>query len=102
MFYGATAFDKDVIGWNVCKVSDGNFIDMFLDSGQPTANLEPDANGPCVACPAGTTSGSGEYVEGQNPCTVLCLDNGSFGTALDLWFSDSILATITYGNITDW
>ena len=31
-----------------------------------------------------------------------CLDNGSFNTALDLWFSDPDSATITYGNIADW
>ena len=107
MFFYATAFDKVVIGWNVCKVSDGilldgNFYLMFHGSGQSGTNLEPPANGECIPCPANTTSGSGEYVQGQNPCTVLCLDNGSFGTALDLWFSNSTLATITYGNITDW
>jgi hypothetical protein len=69
MFRDATAFDKDVTVWNVCKVSDGNFYDMFYDSGQPETDLEPDANGECIDCPAGTTSGSGMYVEGQNNCT---------------------------------
>ena len=115
MFYGATDFDKDVIGWNVCKVlttplPDGNFAFMFDSSGQPGTTLEPNANGACIACPADSTSGSGEYVNGGNPCNNLpCLDNGSsnipelyFNTALTLWFSDPTLAASTYGNIKDW
>jgi hypothetical protein len=108
MFYGATDFDKDVIGWNVCKVlttplPDGNFAFMFDSSGQPGTTLEPNANGACIACPANSTSGSGEYVRGQNPCNNLpCLDNGNFNTALGLWFSNPTLAESTYGNITDW
>ena len=69
MFYAASAFVKDVTVWNVCKVQDDYFEGMFEDSGQPETDLEPDANGPCVACPAGTTSGSGKYVRGQNNCT---------------------------------
>jgi hypothetical protein len=68
MFYEASSFEKDVTGWNVCNV--GNFDDMFEDSGQPSGTtLEPNANGECIACPNGTTSGSGEYVQGQNNCT---------------------------------
>ena len=103
MFYEATAFVKNVTVWNVCKVSDGNFGSMFFNSGQPETDLVPPANGECIACPANSTSGSGEYVEGQNPCNNLpCLDNGSFNTALDLWFSNSTLAASTYGNIEDW
>ncbi|GMI37891.1 hypothetical protein TrCOL_g5125 [Triparma columacea] len=73
---------------------------MFYDSGQETTTLVPNANGKCIACPAGTTSGSGKYVEGQNPCP--CLIDSGFRTALALWFSDPALATSTYGNIEDW
>jgi hypothetical protein len=76
MFYAATAFKKDVKGWNVCKVEAGNVDDdgegfrgMFELSGQSTTKLEPPANGKCIACPAGTTSGSGFYVTGGNSCT---------------------------------
>ena len=76
MFYFAIVFDKVVIGWNVCKVSDGilldnNFYLMFTLSGQSGTTLEPNANGECIACPAGTTSGSGQYVQGGNNCTSL-------------------------------
>ena len=67
MFYYATAFNQDVTVWNICNVD--NFDFMFVGSGQPTTNLVPDTNGKCIECPAGTTSGSGEYVEGQNNCT---------------------------------
>ena len=103
MFYGATAFDKVVTIWNVCKVQDGNFQGMFEGSGQSSTNLEPDANGECIDCPAGTTSGSGKYVEGQNPCNNLpCLDDSTFRTALAAWFFDSTSATSEYGNIKDW
>jgi hypothetical protein len=103
MFNGATDFDKDVIGWNVCKVSAGNFIFMFTGSGQPETDLEPDANGQCIDCPGGSTSGSGKYVEGQNPCNNLpCLDDSTFYPALNLWFSNPASATSTYGNIKDW
>jgi hypothetical protein len=97
MFNTASAFDKDVTVWNVCKVD--YFDDMFTGSGQPTTNLEPPENGKCIACPAGTTSGSGKYVEGQNPC---CLNDSSFRSALDLWFSSPTRAKIKYGNIKDW
>ena len=69
MFYGATAFDKVVTGWNVCKVSAGYFFDMFGASGQSSTNLVPPANGACIVCPPGLTSGSGNYVEYGNPCT---------------------------------
>ena len=69
MFYAASAFVKDVTVWNVCKVQDDYFEGMFEDSGQPETDLEPDANGECIDCPAGTTSGSGEYVQGGNNCT---------------------------------
>ena len=101
MFTTASAFEKDVTGWNVCKVD--NFQNMFGNSGQPGTNLEPDTNGACIACPANSFSGSGEYVRGQNPCNNLpCLDNGNFNTALGLWFSNPTLAESTYGNITDW
>ena len=31
-----------------------------------------------------------------------CLDDITFPTALDAWFSDPTSATSTYGNITDW
>jgi hypothetical protein len=109
MFYGASVFVEDVRVWNVCKVQrtslpDGNFGNMFTYSGQPDTNLEPDANGPCIACPnVCLTSGSGEYVYGQNPCTpVPSLSNGGFNNALFLWFSNQPLAASTYGNITDW
>ena len=71
MFEDTIAFAKDVTVWNVCKVQDDYFEGMFEDSGQPTANLEPDANGECIDCPDGTTSGSGEYVEFQNNCTSI-------------------------------
>jgi hypothetical protein len=67
MFYNAYAFDKNVTVWNVCKVDD--FQNMFANSGQPTTNLEPPANGECIDCPNGTTSGSGKYVTGGNNCT---------------------------------
>jgi hypothetical protein len=67
MFYAASAFVKDVTVWNVCKVD--NFDSMFTGSGQPETDLVPDANGECIPCPSGTTSGSGEYVQDQNPCT---------------------------------
>ena len=67
MFYTASAFDKNVTVWNVCKV--GNFVDMFLDSSQSSTNLVPPANGACIVCPTGLTSGSGKYVDGGNPCT---------------------------------
>ena len=70
MFYGADAFDKVVTVWNICNVDTGyGFQGMFSASGQPTANLVPNANGECIDCPDGTTSGSGKYVSGQNPCT---------------------------------
>ena len=69
MFEGAIAFVKDVKVWNICKVQDGNFEGMFEDSGQSSTTLVPDANGECIDCPAGTTSGSGKYVQGQNNCT---------------------------------
>ena len=101
MFNSAFAFNKDVTGWNVCNV--GDFTDMFVGSGQATTTLVPDANGQCIACPANYNSGSGEYIQGGNPCKYLsCLDNGSFRTALDLWFSDPTSATNTYGIIEDW
>ena len=103
MFYKAYAFKKDVKGWNVCKVSAANddegFRAMFEDSGQPSTTLKPPANGECIACPAGATSGSGKYVQGQNPC---CLNDSGFRTAVDLWFSNQPLAISTYGNIADW
>ena len=99
MFYGANAFVKDVKVWNVCKVLAGKFEGMFEGSGQGETNLVPDANGECIACPAETTSGSGKYVQGQNPC---CLNDISFRKALALWFSDSNSAASTYGNIKDW
>jgi hypothetical protein len=67
MFYYASDFVKNVTVWNVCNV--GNFYSMFTNSGQAETDLVPDANGECIACPAGTTSGSGKYVEGQNNCT---------------------------------
>ena len=67
MFEGAIAFVKDVTVWNVCKVD--NFDDMFTDSGLAGTTLEPPENGACIDCPSGTTSGSGEYVTGGNPCT---------------------------------
>jgi hypothetical protein len=66
MFYDASAFDKDVIGWNVCKVSSGGFLDMFTGSGQPGNDL---STGTCVDCPTDTFSGSGQYVQGGNNCT---------------------------------
>jgi hypothetical protein len=66
MFNGASAFVKNVTVWNVCKVSDGGFDSMFTDSGLAGTTLE---NGICIVCPSGTTSGSGEYVTGGNPCT---------------------------------
>jgi hypothetical protein len=69
MFEGASAFDEDVKGWNVCKVPGTNFNDMFLYSGQEDTTLVPPANGECIACPANSTSGSGKYVEGGNNCT---------------------------------
>jgi hypothetical protein len=97
MFYYATDFDKEVTGWNVCKVD--NFVGMFSDSGQSSTTLEPPENGECIDCPSGTTSGSGEYVQGQNPC---CLNDSGFRIALALWFSDPTLAESTYGNIKDW
>ena len=64
MFYDAAAFNKDVTGWNVCKVD--NFVDMFSGSGLSGTTLE---NGICTPCPSGTTSGSGKYVQGGNNCT---------------------------------
>ena len=98
MFYYATSFDKDVKGWNVCKVS--SWVEMFRFSGQPKGTtLKPNANGKCIPCPAGTTSGSGKYVQGQNPC---CLNDKGFRTALTAWFSDSTSATRIYGPIKDW
>ena len=102
MFYEARDFTKDVTGWNVCNVA--NFDDMFRGSGQPNTTLVPPANGECIACPEGYNSGSGEYVDGGNTCTPIlpCLDDITFRKALDLWFSNSTLATSTYGNITDW
>jgi hypothetical protein len=102
MFYYASDFVKNVTVWNVCNVGPSYFQGMFTGSGQPETDLVPDANGECIACPAGTTSGSGKYVEGQNPCSQPCFDNSSFRTALALWFTNSTLATITYGDITDW
>jgi hypothetical protein len=69
MFTGATAFDKDVKGWNVCKVGPDYFDSMFTDSGLAGTTLKPPENGICTPCPSGTTSGSGEYVTDGNPCT---------------------------------
>ena len=69
MFAEASAFVKDVTVWNVCKVPANFFSDMFTDSGQPDTDLVPDANGECIDCPAGTTSGSGQYVQDGNNCT---------------------------------
>ena len=70
MFEDTIAFDKDVTVWNVCKVGTGNFVGMFINSPQSGTNLEPpNANGPCILCPAGTYSGSGMYVTGGNSCT---------------------------------
>ena len=97
MFFDARAFVKDVTVWNVCNV--GSFDSMFTNSGQPKTDLKPDANGKCIDCPAGTTSGSGKYVQGQNPC---CLNDKGFRTALTAWFSDSTSATRIYGPIKDW
>ena len=104
MFYGTSLFNKDVTVWNICKVGTGDFTSMFTDSGQPETDLVPDANGKCIECPnVCFISGSGLFVEGQNPCTpVPSLDNSSFRKALALWFSNQALATITYGSITDW
>jgi hypothetical protein len=69
MFYDASAFVEDVKVWNICKVPIGYFYEMFTSSGQDGTSLIPPANGICTFCPAGTTSGSGEYVQGQNNCT---------------------------------
>ena len=103
MFNGASVFDKDVTVWNICKVNNGLFDSMFTNSGQAETDLVPNANGECIACPAGTTSGSGKYVEGQNPCNNLpCLDDSTFKPTVALWFSDPTSATNTYGNIKDW
>jgi hypothetical protein len=68
MFYTASAFDKNVTVWNVCKV--GNFVDMFMGTSQDgVVDMKPPANGACIVCPTGLTSGSGNYVEYGNPCT---------------------------------
>ena len=109
MFYGASVFVEDVRVWNVCKVQrtplpDGYFGNMFTYSGQEDTSLVPPTNGPCMQCPnVCLTSGSGGHVYGQNPCTpVPSLSNSGFNNALTAWFSNSTLATKTYGSITDW
>ena len=90
----ASAFDKVVTGWNVCKVFGSGFDSMFDDSGQPSTNLEPPANGACIDCPTNTFSGS-TFTFTAQPAGLSNYDwnfgDGSTGSGLNV--------THTYSNI---
>ncbi|GMI41903.1 hypothetical protein TrCOL_g13673 [Triparma columacea] len=64
MFKSASDFNQDISGWNVCACT--YFSSMFYGSGYSGSSLSTTQ---CTGCPSGRyTEGTGEYVQGGNPC----------------------------------